>query len=271
MPAPRLVATDLDGTLLRSDGTVSERTRRVLVEVEQAGVEVVFVTARPPRWMDELGELVGQHGIALCANGAFVYDVRARIVREENGIDDDLVAELVADLRLAVPGVRFAAERRTGPYAEPGYPQTPPPGAQAGDVPVGLMEDRDRVPIGKLLARAPHWAPARFLEVVDAVVGARAQVGYSGAEGLAEITGPGVTKAAALTAWVAERGLSPESVWAFGDMPNDLPMLQWAGRSFAVANAHPRVLAQVHEVCEANDDDGVATALEGLLARLPRG
>lgn len=268
VPAPRLVATDLDGTLLRSDGTVSERTRRALVEIERAGLEVVIVTARPPRWMDEMGDLVGEHGIALCGNGAFVYDVRARTVLEEKPLDDELVAELVGELRQAVPGVCFAAERRTGPYAEPHYPQTPPPGAAPGQVPVGPIEARDPAPVGKLLARAPHWDPVRFLAIVETVVGARAHLGYSGAQGLAEITGPGVTKAAALTAWVAERGVHPDGVWAFGDMPNDLPMLRWAGRSFAVANADARVLAEVDEVCGGNDEDGVAGVLEGLLARL---
>ena len=67
MPArPWLIATDLDGTLLRSDGSVSERTRRVLAAVEAAGVEVVFVTARPPRWLHDLAEVVGAHGVVIC-------------------------------------------------------------------------------------------------------------------------------------------------------------------------------------------------------------
>jgi len=75
---PRLVATDLDGTLLRSDGTCSERTRATLAAVELAGIQVVLVTARPPRWLQDLVDLVGEHGVVLCANGAFVYDVRSR-------------------------------------------------------------------------------------------------------------------------------------------------------------------------------------------------
>src|SRR5665811_2385161 len=75
---PTLVATDLDGTLLRSDGTCSERTRASLAAVEVAGIQVVLVTARPPRWLHEIVDLVGEHGVVLCCNGAFVYDVRAR-------------------------------------------------------------------------------------------------------------------------------------------------------------------------------------------------
>jgi hydroxymethylpyrimidine pyrophosphatase-like HAD family hydrolase len=102
--------------------------------------------------------------------------------------------------------------------------------------------------------------------VVTEVVADRAVVSYSGAPGLAEISALGVTKAAALGVWCAARGIDSADVFAFGDMPNDLPMLTWAGRSFAVANAHPDVLEIVDEVCASNDDDGVAQVLEGALA-----
>ena len=72
---PRLVATDLDGTLVRSDGTVSERTQRVLVELDRLGVPVVFVTGRPLRWAADVFDHVGGHGLAVISNGALVWDV----------------------------------------------------------------------------------------------------------------------------------------------------------------------------------------------------
>jgi hypothetical protein len=75
-----------------------------------------------------------------------------------------------------------------------------------------------------------------------------------------------VTKASALGEWCAARGINSADVFAFGDMPNDLPMLAWSGRSFGVANAHPDVLDTVDEVCASNDDDGVAQVLEAVLA-----
>ena len=74
-PSVRLVATDLDGTLLHSDGTVTDRTRRVIDELDRRGVLVVFVTGRPVRWMDALWPHVGDHGLAICSNGAVVWDV----------------------------------------------------------------------------------------------------------------------------------------------------------------------------------------------------
>lgn len=63
------------------------------------GIAFVIVTARPPRWLHELADLVGPHGAAVCANGAFVYDVAARTVREVHGIPDGLVTDLVGELR----------------------------------------------------------------------------------------------------------------------------------------------------------------------------
>ena len=261
---PRLVASDLDGTLLRPDGSVSDRTRRAVWGLADQGIAFVIVTARPPRWLHELADLVGPHGAAVCANGAFVYDVAARTVREVHGIPDGLVTDLVGELRAAVPGVRFGAERASGAMVEPGYPGADlDRGAEA--VRVAPIQDRGGEPVGKLLAVAPHWDEADFLDRVASVVGDRAHLAYSGAHGLAEITGPGVTKAAGLARWAGDLGVGPTDVWAFGDMPNDLPMLHWAGRSYAVANAHPDVLAAASHRCPANSQDGVAWALESLV------
>ena len=261
---PRLVATDLDGTLLRPDGSVSDRTRRAVWGLADQGISFVIVTARPPRWLHALADLVGPHGAAVCANGAFVYDVAGRTVRDVHGIPDALVTELVGELRAAVPGVRFGAERASGAMVEPGYPGADLDG-RAEAVLVAPIQDRGAEPVGKLLAVAPDWDGGAFLDRVASVVGDRAHLAYSGAHGLAEITGPGVTKAAGLARWAGGLGIGPADVWAFGDMPNDLPMLRWAGRSYAVANAHPDVLAAASHRCPANSHDGVAWALERLV------
>ena len=267
MRPPRLVATDLDGTLLRSDGSVSRYTVDVVRAVQAAGIEFVLATARPPRWLHELTDLVGDHGLAVCGNGAFVYDVRRREVVAERAIDPGVVIDIVGDLRRALPGIAFAVERRDGFGREPGYvPLHPTP----PDVPVAPLEELLEPPPGKLLARAPHLDGVRFLEQVTRLVGDRAVVAFSGAGGLAEISGAGVTKAVVLAQWCTERGIGADEVWAFGDMPNDLAMLAWAGTSFAVANAHPDVAAVTTHRCRGNDEDGVATALAAMLGSLSR-
>jgi HAD superfamily hydrolase (TIGR01484 family) len=263
---PRLVATDLDGTLLRDDGEVSDRTRRALAATEAAGIEIVFVTARPPRWVDVLADVVGGHGTVICLNGALVYDASTRAVRAEHAMADAVVEGMVADLREAVPGIVFACERAAGFAVEHGFRSVHP-------VPAGTPH-ADRIEAvldgatGKLLARSLELPDDELIGRVDDVLAGRAIVADSGAIGLAEVTGPQVTKAATLASWAAERGVGPADVWAFGDMPNDLAMLEWAGRSFAVGNAHPAVRRIADEVCATNQEDGVAGVLEAMLGRL---
>lgn len=257
------MATDLDGTLLRSDGACSERTRAALAAVEDAGVQVMLVTARPPRWLHGLADVVGGHGLALCCNGAFVYDVLSRKVLDEHCLPAMVVGEIAADLRTALPGIVFAVESRLGFRRERVYldDYTTPQDVVAGN----LEELLDPLP-GKVLVRCAGVPAPELHHTVDGVVGDRAVVSYSGATGLAEISAAGVTKAVALGRWCAAQGIGPADVMAFGDMPNDMPMLTWAGRSFGVANAHPEVLALVDEVCASNDEDGVAQVLEALVA-----
>ena len=260
---PALVATDLDGTLLHTDGALSERSRRALAAVEEAGVHIVVVTARPPRWMHDFHGIVGRHGVALCANGAYVYHVAERRLLAERTLATELVLDVAAVLRDALPGTAFAVETADGFGREPAFvdPYPPLPG-----MPVAPLDQLLAQPAGKLLARNETLVPEVFLDRVRDLLGEQAVLAYSGADGLAEISAPGVTKAAALADWCERLDVAPETVWAFGDMPNDVSMLTWAGRGHAVANAHPEVLAAADTVCPSNDDDGVARTLEAVLA-----
>ncbi len=262
---PRVIASDCDGTLLRSDGTVSDRTRRALARAEQAGMTVVLVTARPPRWMHELADVAGGHGVVLCGNGAFTYDLALGQVTSHRLMAADVVLDIVADLRREVPGVTFALESLAGFAREPDFERAS--GRHDGQWGVGPIEQLVEHAPGKMLVRHPTWAVDDLHRRVAAVVAGRAEVSHSGAVGLAEIGATGVTKGLALATWCEEQGFSAQEVWAFGDMPNDLPMLLWAGRSFAVGNAHPDVHAAATDACPSNDQDGVAVAVESALDR----
>lgn len=266
---PRVVATDLDGTLLRRDGTVSARSRAALVAAEAAGIEVVFVTARPARALAHLTHLVGGHGHAICFGGAAVWDLASGRALEAWGFEDAAVRALAGGLRTAMPDVALAVERADGPSFDPHFVVSP------AFVEPGMTEDRRAQPIEgtlggqpvlKLLARSEATDPVVLQEVAARVAGVRANLAYSGAVGLAELVPPDVTKSAALARWCARLGVEAADVWAFGDMPADLPMLEWAGRGLAVANAHADVLARASGVVPSNDDDGVAVALEAVLA-----
>jgi hypothetical protein len=256
---PAVIATDLDGTLLRSDGTVSDRSRRVLAAAEDAGALVVLVTGRPPRWMPPVVEQTGHRGIAVCANGALVYDLHTESVVEEHLIEPEIATEVVRALRDAVPGLAFAVERGPHGFAhEPAYK----PAWTAGDRTVGGLDEILREPMAKLLARHPDLDADTLLARAREVVGELATLTHSSRDGLLEMSAAGVSKASTLELLCHERGFTAADVVAFGDMPNDIPMLMWAGWGIAVATAHPDVIAVVDEVTAANDEDGVAVVLE---------
>ncbi len=263
MPRPRLVATDLDGTLLGARGELSERTARTWRRLDAAGIESVIVTARPPRWVDHLAGITGDHGIVLCGNGAFVYDVARRRVRETHGIEPDAFHALLADLR-GIDGVTLAVELADGLHREPDYLSDGIGGVPEQVDSVIALDAVDR-PVGKILARTDAMDMDAFHAQVTEVIGQRALLSVSSDCGLAEIGPAGVTKAAALEAWCAGLAIDADDVWAFGDMPNDIPMLAWAGTGWAVANAHPEVHAVADRACGANTEDGVAIALEEML------
>ncbi|MBA3303070.1 MAG: HAD family hydrolase, partial [Acidimicrobiia bacterium] len=234
----RLIASDLDGTLLRSDGSVSRRTRDALAVLEESGRVLVLVTGRPPRWMAPVVEATGHRGLALCANGAVVYDLATESVVQEDLIDPAVGAEVVAAIREALPDVVFAVERSRarGLGRESAYALTYDP---VGGVLVGEVDELLADPVAKLLARHPDLGPDEMLARVREVVGDLCEVTHSSDHGLMEISATGVSKAFALARLAEELGFGAEDVVAVGDMPNDLPMLAWAGRAVAVANAHP--------------------------------
>jgi Cof subfamily protein (haloacid dehalogenase superfamily) len=258
---PRVVATDLDGTIIRSDGSISARTRAALAAVEDAGALVVIVTGRPPRWLTGIAEQTGHHGLAICSNGAVVWDLHTEQVVDEHPLDAETVTRIAADLRAELPGLGFAVESVTHGFAhEPVYRPRWPTDEQTV---VAHLEALVSTPVVKLLARHEDMSADELLARARAVVGdGLATLTHSSRDGLLEISAAGVTKASTLTRVCADAGYSAADVVAFGDMPNDLPMLAWAGTGVAVANAHPSVLAAVDEVTASNDDDGVALVLE---------
>ena len=270
---PRLIATDLDGTLLRDYKSVSERTVAALAAAEEAGIEVFFVTGRPARWMDVVSDHVHGHGLAICGNGAAVVDlhggpgthrfVKVRELPRDNAVD------AVRLLRDAAPGTVYAIEQTYGFYQEPDYPklhmESPDLRAPAEEL---LARDAPgtRQPVLKILAYHPDLDPDAFLTLARLAVGNRASITRSSPSALLEISGPGVSKASTLALCCAERGISHEEVVAFGDMPNDVEMLSWAGQSYAMGNAHPDVIAAASGRTVANNEDGVAVVIERILA-----
>nr|WP_202886136.1 HAD family hydrolase [Kribbella sandramycini] len=256
-----MIATDLDGTLVRSDGSVADRTRAAVTAAQHQGSVFVMVTARPPRWLHDLSDLVGDHGIAIVANGSILYDVGRQTVIRTRLIDPAVLLEVAQAIRAAIPEVEFAIERSNRYGQEPHYQNhwPRPENTLIAELEVLLAE-----PAAKLLVRHPSWHSDELLTRVTAVVGERVSASHSGGTSLVEIAAAGVSKAAMLADFCAELDIPAADTIAFGDSLNDLPMLAWAGTGYAVGNAHPDVLAAADAICPTNDEDGVAAVLEEL-------
>lgn len=259
-----LVATDLDGTIVRADGSVSARVVAALGAVLDLGVPWVFVTGRPPRWMHEVARATAHHGIAICANGALVYDLHDEVVVERFEIAAELARETVRRLRKVMPAAVFAVEDGTGFAHEAAYR---PRWEQPDLVVPATVEELLVTPVAKLLVRDESSTGDAMLALAADAVGDLVTVTHSNpVDCLLEISAPGVSKATTLARLAAEHGVDASGVLAFGDQPNDLAMLRWAGMAYAMGGGHPDVLAAVAAHAPSVEDDGVARIVEHYLA-----
>jgi Cof subfamily protein (haloacid dehalogenase superfamily) len=259
-PVYQLVASDIDGTLIRTDGTLSPRTIDVLHALP---IPAVLVTGRPVRWLRQLYDQMPEPLPAVCANGAVVYDPDTDEILRADPLSVDLLLDVTKRLREAVPDIALAVEVEDGRsfWYEEAWPVRWEVEHNAVRV-LATPEELTSAPAVKLLARsASVSSPDEFYALVSRTLGDLAEATHSSSSALVEISAAGVTKAAGL-AWLCEReGIDPAAVLAFGDMPNDVPMLTWAGHSVAMANAHPAVREVADEVTLSNDEDGVAVYL----------
>jgi Cof subfamily protein (haloacid dehalogenase superfamily) len=265
LSTPRLVAVDLDGTLLRSDRTVSDRSRDAIAAVRFLGVTVVIATARSPRGVREFAAAAGIGGLAICANGATIYDLDAEQIVRHEALPPETAHALVRGLRERFPGIVFGWEYELRFGSEPAYEELRDPNWWPR--PDDSHEPCDpldwSLPMTKLLARLPTADLEQVLAVATELAGDDASTTLAG-DAFVELAAAGVGKETALEMLAGDLGLGSGDVVAFGDHITDVAMVAWAGHGVAVANAHPSVIAVADEVCPSNDEDGVATVLERL-------
>ena len=279
------LATDLDGTLLRPDLTVSEETRIGLAEAGSRRVGVVFVTGRPPRWMSPVVEATGHDAVSVCANGAVTIDLRSDQIVAATPIDPQVATEVRHRVRAVLgPGTKFGIEfAEPGPIKASGFVHEAyfSPSSMLGTTVPDIGESMlGRAPV-KLLARsiAPdHQVPAtpeslpefhsRSEELAAAATDALSDLvtvtHSSRSHLLLEMGALGVTKASGLASVAEQWGLGAAEFSTVGDMPNDIPLLEWSHRSYAVSSAHPSVLAIADEVIPDPEHDGVLQVLRDL-------
>ncbi len=268
---PELVASDVDGTLLDPMERITERTGRMVNAVVAAGVPFVLVSGRPPRWIPPVSEAAGLTGYAVCANGATVYDIGEDEVLSVRGLDPIQLGDIVHAVSAALPEIAVSTERtEVGSPLKESYameaefqnPWGDPHGVEGAATELTRAEVLGKTAT-KLLIRHRGMTSDRLAAAVHEVVGDMPlELTYSSNQGLLEVSAAGVTKASGLELVCDLVGVPAERVVAFGDMPNDVPMLRWVGHGVAMANAHPDLLAVADEVTAPNSEDGVAQVLE---------
>lgn len=262
---PKLIATDLDGTIVTHDGHISERTVKAFTKARDLGVEVFFVTGRPPRWMPEIREAFG-FGSAICGNGAMLYDLIGDKVLEEWLIDLPEQLETVKRLRLTIPEVSFAVESHNYFHREKAY--IPRWDVGLDNIGVHTIEEVLKSPALKMLARCSqqNLSSDEMLGIALKELDGLVTVTHSNPhDSLLEISALGVSKGATLARMAERLGIAADECVTFGDNPNDFSMLEWAGRSYAMSSGHPDGAKYAKSVAGACEEDGVAIAIEALL------
>lgn len=267
MPSIRLIASDLDGTLLRRDRTISDRTRAALARAQERGVVVVLATARPPLTTRFFAEDAGVTGHAICSNGAILYDISRDELLGHQTLDASIAQRLIVALREAVPGVCFGLVQGRDFVCEPDYAaiaRVEDHGRLLEDVNLGDALALLAAPTTKLVIRHPDRLPPELLTTIHGLGLDGFEATHSGAPFL-EVVAANVTKGWALAALCTQLGIDAAEVVAFGDAPNDAAMLRWAGLGVAVANAYAAAIEAADEVTLSNEEDGVAIVIERFL------
>ncbi len=264
MSRTRLVALDVDGTIMGYDGRISDELRAAVAQLVAAGVHVVLATGRGVvGTIPVAAELGLTDGWAVCSNGA----VTARL-DPEAPTGYELVEIVTFDpgpavraLAAELPDALFAVEDLgvgflvSSPF---------PPGELTGEQRVVSLDELVAAPASRVILRRPGSTPEEFHEVVQRV--GLHEVTYAvGWTAWLDLTPGGVTKASALEEVRRRVGVEPFATLAIGDGSNDVEMLRWAARGVAMGHAAADVRAAADEVTGTIDDDGALAVLRSIL------
>lgn len=280
----RMVATDLDGTLLLPDGSVGPRTRAALDRLRETDIDLVIVTGRPPRWLDGVAHMTGHRGIGIAANGGLILGLDDDRIHQIFELPASVGIEAVHRLRAVVPGATFAVERavrragHTTDLTEFGLGLGYRPRWEGVDMPreapiEELLREGGTIKLVMRPAEGSGMSSDQLYAITHTAIDGLCEVTHSGPQGyvddpLMELSALGVSKASTLAIVAAQHGLTRDQVITVGDAPNDIPMLEWATTSYAMADGHPRAKAAATHVLPPNSHEGVADLLEAVIRPL---
>jgi Cof subfamily protein (haloacid dehalogenase superfamily) len=266
---PKLIATDMDGTIVRSDDTVSERTLRAFDRVVATGIPVVGVTGRGPRLLDLCRRDLPYASYFVLGQGARVVDLTEPgepMPLFSEIMDAAVVSEVITRLEAVVGPLSVLVEPVDADDTFL-WGELHPSWKFADAVHQCSRTEAFSGPLLKAFAHSDTHSADELLAIARTLIGPEIAELTQAGLGYMEICPRGVTKATGLAVVAAHVGVDPSDILVFGDMPNDMSMFGYAGWGrVAVASAHPELLAMAGEVTDACDDDGVAKYLERLLA-----
>jgi 5-amino-6-(5-phospho-D-ribitylamino)uracil phosphatase len=262
-PRIRLVALDLDGTLLSSRKSITPKTHTAIRATLAKGVKIVLATARPPRSVRAYYEALKLDTPTINYNGALIWDEKRRRTVEHVPLDVAVAKKVVAWGRRLYPKLLVSVEILDKWYTDyyeaiPEY-MTETAKQFMPDF-VGPLESFMRVPITKLMLLGE---PARIVEL-EKGLGAKfgEVVSHTRSDAhMLQLMNPRTSKARALAKIAHLLDVPPEEVLAIGDAPNDVRMLQWAGTAAVPVNGWDAAKEVADMIVASNDEDGVAEAL----------
>ncbi|WP_210385448.1 HAD family hydrolase [Corynebacterium sp. HMSC05E07] len=269
--APRLIVSDIDGTLLDRNHRVPKRNREAVSRAVAAGAEFALATGRPFRWIMPVLEQLPVRPVCVTSNGAVIYDSAEDRVLSAHELSPEALAETVnVASRVLQPlgGAGFGAERAGGSLLDPVEELFVVESHYSENA---LFEGFGLVSVGELVAKpavkllirnTDYSAPELYELLAPHIDPELAHVTYSMSEGVLEVAAPNVTKRRGIQ-WLAEHhDIAREDIIAFGDMPNDIEMLEWAGFGVAMENADPALVDVSDATTLPHHQSGVAKVLE---------
>ncbi|HJD77829.1 hypothetical protein SAMN06295981_1057 [Corynebacterium pollutisoli] len=270
-PAPKLVASDVDGTIITSQERILPQVRDVIVRAVQAGTEVALATGRPHRWIFPVLDQLPIRPVCVTANGAVVYDSANDQVIASHTLAPDTMTEVLDLAKEAfhgVGGVAVACERVGRSAFDPEeemFVVAPDFLNTWEEQGFGVLPEYEVIsePAVKMLLRHEGLSAPEMFDILAPFLDPDvAHVTFSMNEGLLEVAAPGVTKALGVSTLATMHGIDQSEVIAFGDMPNDIEMLAWAGIGVAMGNARDSVKDVADFVTGTNNEGGIAQVLE---------
>ena len=268
-PAVRMIAADLDGTLLDDNKRIAEVTRQAIRALKTQDIPFIIASARPPRSVRHIYADLQLDTPQINYNGALIWDEAHRRVIDHHPMDGALALEMIRfarkhDARTLVTCEildRWHTDRldnsfttETGRLFEPDF--------------IGPVEQFCCGPVTKLLLLGPPEVIVPLHDSIAAAFAGRAIVIRTDNE-LLQITAPDVSKAAALRRIADHYRIPLAHTLAIGDAENDIEMLRECGIGVAVSNAAPRVKQVAHYVAARANSEGVYEAISRFVLGVP--